>query len=457
MTHHGTPLKRMGLDLRDTPGRRARGWTSTRCCAAARAGTTASPPNPFSTLVWERVYPTRLRVARGRLPAQRRARQRRRRGRAPDPRASSGSSPARRAVLYAPTHREYRAGYVPRARPRRGSPTRSGPTTWCSPALHYFYDADPHLRELHRAGRVRDVAVASRRSRSCAWRPTCSSPTTPRSCSTTPCSTARSSSTPPTGRSTARMRGTYFDLMAEPPGVVDADRATSWSRRCARGAGGDEARRARGPRSARASARSRTAARPSAWCGASGSASGARRARRASGRAMSARRRRRLVLVVGVGRSGTSLLAGHPRPARLPHPAARGQGRRHQPARLRRAALGRRLPHAACCAQRRVTVNDARPGRVGAHRRAPATTPRSYARAARLAAARSCARPTRVVVKDPRTVWFLPLWTRCAAELGVAPSFVTMLRHPAEIARRARASPTATWQTEAAAPPRGST
>jgi hypothetical protein len=38
-----------------------------------------------------------------------------------------------------------------------------------------------------------------------------------------------------------------------------------------------------------------------------------------------------------------------------------------------------------------------------------------------------------IVVKDPRTGWFLPLWTRVADELGADPSFVTMLRHPAEI------------------------
>ncbi len=53
-----------------------------------------------------------------------------------------------------------------------------------------------------------------------------------------------------------------------------------------------------------------------------------------------------------------------------------------------------------------------------------------------------------VVVKDPRTVWFLPLWMRCAADLGVTPSFVTMLRHPAETLTSARTS-YGTWQSEA--------
>jgi hypothetical protein len=38
-----------------------------------------------------------------------------------------------------------------------------------------------------------------------------------------------------------------------------------------------------------------------------------------------------------------------------------------------------------------------------------------------------------LIVKDPRLSWFLPLWRSCAQELGVAPRFVTMLRHPAAV------------------------
>jgi len=39
----------------------------------------------------------------------------------------------------------------------------------------------------------------------------------------------------------------------------------------------------------------------------------------------------------------------------------------------------------------------------------------------------------RLVVKDPRTVWFRELWVQTARELGVETGFVTMLRHPAEV------------------------
>lgn len=37
-----------------------------------------------------------------------------------------------------------------------------------------------------------------------------------------------------------------------------------------------------------------------------------------------------------------------------------------------------------------------------------------------------------LVVKDPRTAWFIPLWTRIAEARKVRVTFTTMLRHPAE-------------------------
>jgi hypothetical protein len=38
-----------------------------------------------------------------------------------------------------------------------------------------------------------------------------------------------------------------------------------------------------------------------------------------------------------------------------------------------------------------------------------------------------------LVIKDPRLSWFLPLWRRCAEEIGGAPRFITMLRHPGAV------------------------
>jgi hypothetical protein len=39
----------------------------------------------------------------------------------------------------------------------------------------------------------------------------------------------------------------------------------------------------------------------------------------------------------------------------------------------------------------------------------------------------------RVVVKDPRTGWFLPMWLACADEVGLTTGFITPLRHPTEV------------------------
>lgn len=38
-----------------------------------------------------------------------------------------------------------------------------------------------------------------------------------------------------------------------------------------------------------------------------------------------------------------------------------------------------------------------------------------------------------IVVKDPRTFWLRDLWVAVAADLGVHPEWLTMLRHPAEV------------------------
>jgi hypothetical protein len=53
-----------------------------------------------------------------------------------------------------------------------------------------------------------------------------------------------------------------------------------------------------------------------------------------------------------------------------------------------------------------------------------------------------------VVVKDPRIDWFLPLWLRCAGDLGIQTSFAGMLRHPSEMVRSSRDS-YGTWQSDA--------
>ena len=378
MTHHGTPLKTHGPGPARTPVAAAAHGLRRRCCAAARAGTTASRSNAFSTLVWERVYPTRYESLETGYPRNDVLATATARGRASGSARELGIEPGQTAVLYAPTHREYQRRATCRRSTSRGSPTASGPTT-CSWRAALLLRRRPRCASCSRAAASRDVARPSLGRGALPGRRRAASPTTPRSCSTTPCSTARSSSTRPTGRSTATLRGTYFDLMAEPPGRGRRARRTSWSTRFALGRrrAGERAGRLRAAFRARFCALEdgraaervvrrvwlgeRDVARsPSRWLEAM---SGRQRRRRP-------RRRRRPQRHEPARRD--------PRPARLPHPAARGDGRRHEPARLRRAALGRRLPHQAACGPRRVTVNDSRPAAWEHDRGAPRRTRRSW-------------------------------------------------------------------------------
>ncbi len=154
---------------------------------------------------------------------------------------------------------------------------------------------------------------------------------------------------------------------------------------------------------------------------------------------------RRLVLVVGVGRSGTSLLAGilgqlgfH-----IPQPEVqaddtnpRGFGEPRWVVDFHRGLMRRR----------RVTVFDSRPAAWEATG-AAAADPEVQAELREWLEGQ-LGEADAVVVKDPRIGWFLPLWLQAAGALRVPTSFVTMLRQPAEILTSARRS-YGDWQTDA--------
>jgi hypothetical protein len=147
--------------------------------------------------------------------------------------------------------------------------------------------------------------------------------------------------------------------------------------------------------------------------------------------------RRRLLLVVGVGRSGTSLMSGilgqlgfH-----IPQPEVKADETNPHGFGEPRWVVDF---HTRLLRQQKVTVNDARPAAFEKLARAaeePAVTDELSAwlgEQLRVAEA--------LVVKDPRTVWLLPLWRRCAERHGLPVSYVTMLRHPAEVVMSARRS-----------------
>jgi hypothetical protein len=152
-----------------------------------------------------------------------------------------------------------------------------------------------------------------------------------------------------------------------------------------------------------------------------------------------------LVLVVGVGRSGTSLFAGILGQLGFHIPQPEVQADETNP---RGFGEPRWVVdfHRRLMSKRRVTVFDARPAAFDATADA-ARDPETVAELTGWLRG-ELAHGDRVVVKDPRIGWFLPLWERCAAEAATTPSFVTMLRHPAEILGSARRS-YGDWQTDA--------
>jgi hypothetical protein len=139
---------------------------------------------------------------------------------------------------------------------------------------------------------------------------------------------------------------------------------------------------------------------------------------------------RTLVLVAGSGRSGTSLLSGIlqrlgfsvPQPE-VPADATNPRG----------FAESQWVVdfHAKLLSGAGVQTADARPS-AWADTAAAALDPETL-RTLRTWLERQFATSDAVLIKDPRLSWFLPLWRRCAQDVGADPRFVTMLRHPAAV------------------------
>ena len=217
MTHHGTPLKKMGLDEQDSPVLAARKDFPGLLRRCARWDFSVSS-NVFSTLIWERVYPLRYESIESGYPRN-------------DvlvnateqdvahARAALGIQPGQTAVLYAPTHREQQKGAFTHVLDLARFADGLGPDHVLLVRTHYFYGADPVLRDLHSQGRIRDVA---------------DHPSIEQLCLATDVLVTDYSSLmfdyavldrpvviyAPDWEAYRVVRGTYFDLMAEPPGPV---------------------------------------------------------------------------------------------------------------------------------------------------------------------------------------------------------------------------------------------
>lgn len=137
---------------------------------------------------------------------------------------------------------------------------------------------------------------------------------------------------------------------------------------------------------------------------------------------------RKLVIVTGSGRSGTSTVAGTLKMLGLSIPQPELAGNATNP----RGFFEPRWVvnfHKRLLLSAGVATLDARPG-----------APRMTATAGAAAAVRrelrewleNAAEP-QFVIKDPRTFWLSELWQQTAADVGVDLSLLTMLRHPAEV------------------------
>jgi CDP-glycerol glycerophosphotransferase len=106
MTHHGTPLKKMGLDLRDAPGREKRDDFE-KFMTRSRRWDYSVHANAFTTKAWSTAYaglqytPLETGYPRNDVLANAGAEE------VAAARAALGLEDGQRAVLYAPTHREY--------------------------------------------------------------------------------------------------------------------------------------------------------------------------------------------------------------------------------------------------------------------------------------------------------------------------------------------------------------
>ncbi|OSC73189.1 glycosyl transferase [Streptomyces sp. BF-3] len=157
-THHGTPLKTMGLDQRAYP-ELARKADFAKILAHVGQWDFSLSANPHSTEVWDRVYPgsyQRLDLGYPRNDVYFTAT-------AEDIakiRAELGIRADQTALLYAPTHRDYREGFVPDLDPERLA-RELGTEYVVLVRAHYFYGRSAGLGSAP-AGRVLDVTAHPR-------------------------------------------------------------------------------------------------------------------------------------------------------------------------------------------------------------------------------------------------------------------------------------------------------
>jgi hypothetical protein len=144
---------------------------------------------------------------------------------------------------------------------------------------------------------------------------------------------------------------------------------------------------------------------------------------------------RQLVLVVSIGRSGTSLFAGILAQLGFRVPQPEVEANRTNP---RGFSEPRWVVdfHRALMRAGRVRLWDSRP--TAWKLTATAAKDEKAVEELKSWLAVQFVGTERVVIKDPRNAWFLPLWRRCASELDIEIAFAIVARNPAESVASAR-------------------
>jgi CDP-glycerol glycerophosphotransferase len=156
MTHHGTPLKMMGMDQLDHPAAVGNADFAAQMRRADRWDVSVTA-NAHTTIAWERAYPCRYETLEVGYPRNDRLAT----ATADDvtaARAQLGLPPGRRVVLYMPTHREWLPVGTPVLDVEQLA-EELGPDTTLLVRAHYFYvPPGPARRRASRGGRIVDVS-----------------------------------------------------------------------------------------------------------------------------------------------------------------------------------------------------------------------------------------------------------------------------------------------------------